>query len=77
MSDDGDDDPILEQDGLEHTDSDPEAEKSAERSRETTRTSAPKTGRGGVRAAYEVRRTPARHRRGRTLDGSRHPRRPR
>ena len=44
MSDDGDDDPILEQEGLEHTDSDPEAEKSAERSRETTRTSAPKTG---------------------------------
>jgi hypothetical protein len=44
MSDDGDDDPILEQAGLEHTDSDPEAGTSAERSHETTRTSAPKTG---------------------------------
>ena len=44
MSDTRDDDPIIEQEGLENTDSAPEAGESAESSHEATRTSAPKTG---------------------------------
>ncbi len=43
MSDTRDDDPIMEQEGLENTDSAPEAGHSTESSREATRTPTPKT----------------------------------